>query len=245
MPEKDLRQPADFDPVSTAKQLLRSARAGSLATISPDKGHPLATLVSVATDFDGAPVILISGLSIHTQNLKADARCSLLLAQAGKGDPLAHPRLSVNARAGIVNSPRIRARFLARHPKAALYADFGDFNFWRLEPSTIHLNGGFARAHDGPAKDILTVLAGAETLLEAEAEAIEHMNSDHGEAVKLYATRLCKQAEANWKVTGIDPEGVDMAANERTARLNFDQPVATPMELRKALKQLADRARAL
>src|SRR5712691_4253869 len=86
------RPPADFDPVALAKALLRATRAGTLATLDRNTGHPFASLVNVATDADGSPVILTSRLSTHTANLEADGRCSLLLAETGKGDPLSHPR---------------------------------------------------------------------------------------------------------------------------------------------------------
>src|SRR5579859_5604131 len=85
----------DFDPKALAKTLLRATRGGSLATIDRNTGHPFASLVNVATDSDGSPVILISRLSTHTANLEADGRASVLLAATGKGDPLAHPRLTL------------------------------------------------------------------------------------------------------------------------------------------------------
>src|SRR6478735_12195164 len=89
------RPPADFDPVGLAKSLMRATRAGTLGTLDRNTGHPFASLVNVATDVDGAPVILTSRLSTHTANLEDDGRASILLAETGKGDPLAHPRLSV------------------------------------------------------------------------------------------------------------------------------------------------------
>src|SRR5512132_4374652 len=92
------RPPADFDPVVLAKALVRSVRAGTLGTIDRNTGHPFASLVNVATDVDGSPLILTSRLSTHTANLEADGRASVLLAETGKGDPLAHPRLTVLGR---------------------------------------------------------------------------------------------------------------------------------------------------
>src|SRR5262245_3616833 len=89
------RAPADFDPVGLAKTLLRTTRAGTLGTLDRNTGHPFASLVNVATDVDGSPVILTSRLSTHTANLEHDGRASILLAETGKGDPLAHPRVSV------------------------------------------------------------------------------------------------------------------------------------------------------
>src|SRR5205085_10419694 len=89
------KPPPDFNPVELGKSLLRGTRAGTLATLDRNTGHPFASLVTVATDIDGSPVILTSRLSTHTANLEADGRASVLLAQTGKGDPLAHPRLTV------------------------------------------------------------------------------------------------------------------------------------------------------
>jgi hypothetical protein len=178
------------------------------------------------------------------QNLERDPRCSILLAQGGKGDPLAHPRLTVVGEAARSAEPRVRERFLARHPKARLYAGFADFSFWRVTPQGGHLNGGFARAMSLTAGDLATELAGAEALLEAEAGAIEHMNEDHRDALVLYATRLAGAPAGDWRATGIDPEGVDLAAGDLTARAAFPRRVETPGDLRRVLKEMADSARA-
>src|SRR5258706_15959141 len=98
------RPPEDFNPIAVAKQLLRGTRAGALATLDRNTGHPFASLVNVATDTDGSPLILVSRLSTHTANIETDGRASILLAQTGKGDPLAHPRLTVLGR--LVQIPR-------------------------------------------------------------------------------------------------------------------------------------------
>src|SRR5690348_106410 len=124
-------QPADFSPRELAKSLLRVTRAGTLATLDRNTGHPFASLVNVATDADGSPLILVSSLATHTANLEVDGRASLLLAELGKGDALAHPRLTVLGTfrpvAGDgVDERRIRRRFLTRHPKSELYAGFAD-----------------------------------------------------------------------------------------------------------------------
>jgi heme iron utilization protein len=233
----------DFDGVAVAKDLLRTIRAGALATLDPS-GFPFASLVTVATDHDGGPLLLLSRLAHHTRHLEADARASLLLAQGGKGDPLAHPRLTVMGRVERTAEPRVRARFLARHPKAKLYADFADFSFWRLEPTGAHLNGGFARAMELTPEQLRTDLAGAEALLAAKDGAITHLNDDHREALALYATRLAGAPAGDWRATGLDPEGLDLAAGDLTARLPFPERIGDPIALRKLLKRLADQARA-
>jgi len=247
LPE-NARAPADFDPRAVAKDLLRTTRAGTLATIDRNTGHPFASLVNVATDSDGSPLILVSRLSTHTANLEADGRASVLLAASGKGDPLAHPRLTllgafVQVGRDDVREPRLRSRFLARHPKSELYAGFADFSFWKLDTVSAHLNGGFARAADLKASDVMTDVAGAEDLIDAEAGAVAHMNTDHAEAVQLYATKLLKAPDAAWRLTGIDPDGLDLAAGDVTLRLAFDRPVTTAQQLRKVVVDLAAKAR--
>lgn len=237
--------PDNFDATGLAKSLLRSVRVGALATLEPETGAPFASLVTIATDLDGSPLLLVSRLSAHTRHLDADPRASLLLAAAGKGDPLAHPRLTVTGRITIEPDPRARRRFLARHPKAALYVDFPDFSFRRMAVSGAHLNGGFARAAQLRPEEVLTDLAGAEALLEAEEGAVEHMNLDHAEALSLYATRLLGKAEAGWRATGIDPDGLDLGAGDLTARLAFDERITEPNALRRRLVELAVRARQL
>jgi putative heme iron utilization protein len=240
---RDVAQPS-YDAVGEAKRLLRSVRAGALATLA-ESGHPFASLVNAATDFDGSPLLLMSRLAAHTTNLERDARCSLLLSQSGKGDPLAHPRVTIIGRAERTNDERVRGRFLRRHPKSELYAGFADFSFWRVAVERAHLNGGFARAGDFAGDAVLTRLDGADALLAAEEGAIEHMNADHRDALALYATRLLGETDGPWRTTGIDPEGMDLAAGDRTARLLFDKPVRTAGELRTMLVQFATHVRSL
>ena len=139
---------APFDPVAEGRKLLHGSPYGALATRDRASGHPYASLVAVAPDADGAPLILISTLALHTMNLMADPVCSLLLADIGEGDPSAHPRLSLMAEARKVDAGAVRARYLAAQPEAALYADFADFSFWRLEPRGGHLVAGFGRIVD-------------------------------------------------------------------------------------------------
>src|SRR5262249_6721567 len=156
-----------------------------------------------------------------TANLETDGRASVLMASTGKGDPLAHPRLTVIGafRPLARDDPeeaRVRRRFLARHPKADLYAGFTDFSFWRLGVVSAHLNAGFARAADLKAADVMTDLAGAENLIESEEGAVAHMNDDHADAVRLYATKLLGAEDGAWRLTGLDPEGLDLALGETT-----------------------------
>jgi len=248
LPE-NARPPEDFNPVAVAKVLLRATRSGALSTLDRNTGHPFASLVNIATDVDGSPLIYVSRLSTHTANLEADPRASVLLASTGKGDPLAHPRLTALGTFSRIarddpEDGRLRRRYLSRHPKAQLYAELPDFCFWRLTVVSAHLNGGFARAADLKAADIITDLTGAEEMIEIEQGAVQHMNADHADAVRLYATKLLGEPDGAWQVTGVDPDGLDLALGDRTARMAFAERVVNGLVLRKTLVECGARARA-
>lgn len=245
---KDPFLPVDGEARGLAKTLMRTVRSGALATNDADGGIPFASLVQVGTDLDGSPVILTSQLSVHTRLLEADPRCSLLLSSLGKGDPLAHPRLTLMATAHRLEregdaARHIRRRYLLQHPKAELYVDFPDFAFWRLEVISGSLNGGFGRAYRMAKEDLLADLSGFFDFYDFEADAVAHMNEDHADAVALYASRLCGAREGAWRLIGIDPEGVQMALGDEILRLTFPRALAGPHEVRPMLIRLANDAR--
>jgi putative heme iron utilization protein len=247
-PLPDPTLPVDAEARRLAKRLLRTARSGALATFDAQSGMPFASLVATATDMDGSPILLTSALSAHTQLLEAEPRCSLLVSAIGKGDPLAHPRLTLLARARRLprehpETGRVARRYLAHHPKSALYMDFPDFGLWRLDIMSASLNGGFGRAYRMQPDDILSNMAGLDALAAIEAEAIAHMNEDHAEAVSLYATRLCAAEPGDWTLIAIDPEGLQLAAGDRIVRLEFPEPLRTADALRPTLIALARTAR--
>lgn len=229
-------------PASVSVQLIRTALKAALAT--SDAGHPYASLVLVATEPDGAPILLISKLAQHTRNLEADARGSLLFdGTHDADDPLSGARVSVRGRLRRAGEPGQLRRFLARHPSAQGYAAFPDFSTYRMEMETAHYIGGFGRIVDVPSRDLVLDLKGAESLLEAEADIIAHMNADHADANRLYATRLSGETEGDWRMSGIDPAGFDLVCGARAVRVLFDQRVTGPQEARLALVALVKRAR--
>lgn len=246
--KEDPTLPVDDEARRLARRLMRTARSGTLATNDHGSGTPFASLVSVATDLDGSPLILTSQLSVHTRLLEADPRCSLLLSAVGKGDPLAHPRLTLIATAQRLEraseeTRQVRRRYLTQHPKAALYADFPDFSFWRLDVSSASLNGGFGRAYRMTREDLTLDMTGFENFYDFEAEALAHMNDDHKEAVGLYATKLCGAREGAWKLIGIDPEGVQLGLGDEILRLPFPKPLTNSGDLRSTLVAMAQQAR--
>ena len=231
-------------PGAAARRLMRSPRTAALATSMAEGGWPYASLVLAAADHDGTPVLLLSRLAEHTRNLEADARASLLFdAVDGLERPLTGARATVLGRAERTVEPRLRARFLARHPDAAGYADFGDFSFFRLKVESAHLVAGFGRIHWVERADVIYDGEWA-GLAEREADIVAHMNGEHADAVQLYAAKLCGREGGGWRMTGCDPEGFDLARGADTLRLDFERPAADAEAARAELVRLVGRARA-
>jgi heme iron utilization protein len=236
---------AEPTPQDAARDLVRGALKAALATLDRNTGHPYASLVTIATDPDGTPLFLISKLALHTQNLAADGRASVMVdGTSPAGDPLAGGRVTLIGRAEITQSPTARPRFLARHPHAAMYADFPDFAFFRLNVERAHFIGGFGRIVDLSRADILVDLGDAEALVAAEADIIAHMNEDHADAVRLYATRLAGSRDGEWRMIGIDPLGFDIMFDGEARRIAFASRVTSSDAARKELVRLVDVARA-
>jgi heme iron utilization protein len=239
---------ADFDAAKLARSLLRRSRQGALATLMAGSGAPYCSLVNVASHPDGSPILLISRLAVHTRNILADPRVSLMLDERAGGDPLEGSRIMLAGRAEQAAGDDVtilRRRYLNAHPSAEAFVDFADFSFFRIRPSGTHLVAGFGRIVDLEPEQFLTDISDAGAVLEAEQSAIDHMNADHRDATSLYATRLLGAEAADWRCTGCDPDGIDLQAGGKTLRLDFPQPVTGPGELRKMLVRLADEARAM
>jgi hypothetical protein len=237
----------DFNPSRLAKSLIRRNRQGALATLMAGTGDPYCSLVNVASHPDGSPILLISRLAVHTKNLLADDRVSLMLDERAPGDPLEGARIMVAGRAVEADDDDralLRQRYLAAHPSAEAFVDFKDFSFFRIHPSGAHLVAGFGRIIDLKPEQFLTEVGDAASLLEAEPGAVKHMNEDHREATNLYATKLLGAEAADWRCIGCDPEGLDMQAGTAALRLEFPTRVTTAGDLRKMLVRLAEQARA-
>ena len=237
------------DPGAAARRLMRSCDHVALA--SSLAGHPYVSLVASACEIDASPLLLLSDLAQHTRNLLADPRVSLLFDGTGdEPDRLAGPRLTLLGEARRVDDPagaaQGAARFTARHPASAGYAGFADFHLYRVEIARGHLIAGFGRIAWIEAED-LRFREAATALAEAEADIIAHMNTDHADAIGLYAERLLGRRGAGWRMTGIDPEGIDLRREGETARLDFalnsHAPVLTPAAARRTLVALVDAAR--
>jgi len=233
----------DFDPVAAAKKLLREGRSGALATLIPGSGDPYCSLVNIATAADGAPLLLISRLAVHTKNVLADPRVSLMIDERKPGDPLQGARVMLMGTAAASDDPGVRRRYLDRQPGAEMFAGFADFAFYRMTLKAVHLVAGFGRIVDLAPREVLTETGDAAELLAAEPAIIAHMNGDHADAVRLYATKLLGAPDGNWRCVGCDPEGLELQLERTALRLAFPQRVRAPDALRHMLKQMAEDAR--
>ena len=156
----DLIRPTDDEARALARDLIDAARFGALGVAEAETGLPLVARVAVGTSPGGQPLSLVSDLAHHTRALQANPACSLLLGEPGsKGDPLTHPRLTLQATArflrhGEGGHAEMAAHYLRGHPKAKLYIGFADFSFALFEVTKAYLNGGFGKAFVLTAEDL-------------------------------------------------------------------------------------------
>lgn len=153
-------RPTDDDARALAWSLIDAARFAALAVLDPTSGAPVVTRIALVPGPDGVPLSLISTLSTHTTALAANSACSLLIGEPGaKGDPLTHPRLTLQATAEAADKAALRDHYLSLYPKAQLYFDFTDFQLTRFVPSGAFLNGGFGKAFHLSASDLQSISA--------------------------------------------------------------------------------------
>jgi putative heme iron utilization protein len=225
----------------TARRLMRALVRASLATAAAE-GWPYASLVLVAVDHDASPLLLLSDLAEHSKNIARDRRVSLLFdGTGGRDDPLTGPRVTVLGELATTDDHRLFSRFTERHPSAAAYAGFADFHLYRLAVQRAHLVAGFGRIEAIAGEALIYPASSA--LTAAEAEILRHMAADHADAVNLYANRILGFPGDDWRLTGIDPEGIDLRRGGRVERLDFEASVSDASAARAALVRLANLAR--
>ncbi len=228
----------DDSPAWASRKLLRAARGGTLATAL--HGQPFATLVTPAVSADLSVLLLLSDLSEHTRHLRAEPRCSVLVAGAPvAANPQTAPRVTVTGLAGVDDDPELKARFLAVHPYAALYADFGDFHLWRIRPAGALFVGGFARAARVKGAELLPDPAAVAAIGAAAGDIIGHCNADHPDAMAAIAG-----GGGDWRMVTVDVDGCDLAQGEMVRRVAWSAPVGDPGGVRAELVRLARLARA-
>ena len=224
----------DDAPAREARRLLRSARVGTLATAQA--GQPHASLVTPACAPDLSVLILISELSPHTRQLRADGRCGLLVAgPPTEPNPQTAPRLGLTGTARPEPDPALKARWLAVHPYAALYAGFGDFSLWRVALSAGQFVGGFARAARLTAADLAPDAGAVARVGAAEQDILRHCNGSHADAMALLG--------GGWRMVACDVDGCDLAHGDTVRRVAWASPANDADDVRRELVRIAHAAR--
>jgi heme iron utilization protein len=230
-------------PAWIARTLLRAARSGTLATATG--GQPFASLVTPAVADDGAVLMLLSGLSVHTHHLMAEPRCSVMVVgPAAEANPQTAPRVTITGVAMRDPDPALKARWLAVHPYAALYADFADFALWRVAPQAGLLVSGFARASRLRRADLAPPAAATAAIAAAASGIIGHCNEAHPDAlVAIAQANGGGEDKEGWRMVGVDVDGCDLGQGTRTLRVAWSGPASDAMEVRTELVRLAREAR--
>jgi putative heme iron utilization protein len=251
-PPPDADRPPVPEPTfaERARTLAAQVGAGTLATLSrKHPGHPFASLMPYALDGDGQPLLLISTMAVHTQNLATDPRASLLLTQPDvSGEPLAGGRVTLmgEARAlGGDETAAARGAYLARHRMAESWVDFGDFAFWRLEVLDVYFVGGFAAMGWVDAAEYRA--ARPDPLADVAAGIVEHMNRDHPDVLPLYANFFAGVQSDEASMTSVDRLGFKLRLRRGprrwSARVPFPREVTTAAEARAMLIEMLGQAR--
>lgn len=227
-----------------ARTLAHLGRTGTLATVSrKHPGHPFASVMPYALDERGRPLMLISSMAMHTQNLVADARASLLVAQPTAGDPLAAGRLTLMGEARALPTAEIdgaRAAYLARQANASYWVDFDDFGFWRLEPADLYFVGGFGAMDWVSAADYMA--AEPDPLADVSESILQHMNEDHAGALLDYLRGRGGEPPDEATMVAVDRLGfkVRLRTGERVhgIRVPFPGEVTTAGQCREAFIEM-------
>lgn len=229
-----------IDAIRVARTLVRTNRVTTLATLDPG-GHPYSTVTNLIVEADGTPVVFMSGLAVHARNVAADPRVSVTLADI-RTDVMTSPRLTLSGHAEQVPADEtadLKVRYVERFPKSKLYLGLPDALFYRIRVEAVQLNGGPGRnANAVTPADLLTDLEPAGALM-ADAPALIVSLNDGDLAARLAAAAGARQS-GRWRVSAIDPDGIDLSTSSDLARIWFTNAVTTPNDFDSALAGLLE-----
>jgi putative heme iron utilization protein len=238
--EIDVTAARPFEAIKVSRELLHTSQTVALGTTDPTSGYPYTTVTNLAVEPDGTPLFFTANLTIHARNIEADNRISLTVAPFGKGDVLTLPRLTVVGRALRIGENELelaKSRYLSRYPKAKLYLSIPDVIMYRMVIEGVQINGGPSRnANNMVAGDIYTDWTGAEDLATSQEALIQSLNAQADVIQKL--TKLTDVKGENWRVTLIDPDGVNLSSAKDLARFWFERRITSAAALEEALKRL-------
>jgi heme iron utilization protein len=233
-----------------ARTLIHVNRIGSLSTVSRKQpGFPFGSVMPYGLDERGRPIFLISTMAMHTQNLRADPRASLLVTQAdGDGDPLGASRVTLIGNVQTIPDDEVAAArelYLQRYANSKYWVDFDDFSFYRMHVIDVYYVGGFGVMGWVQASDYDN--AQPDPLADVAAGIIEHMNADHKDALVLLAKTCAGVESEGAAMTSVDRLGFQVrlktAEGLRGIRIGFLREVANANEARKVLVEMVQKAR--
>ncbi len=225
------------------RQILRAHRYGVLCTLSKKfNGHPFGSITPYLVDHDGSLLILISSLAEHTKNIQYDPRVSLVTHSKSDAGIQSQGRVTVMGEAQLISDGKheIGARYLRYFPEAQGYLTLGDFSFCRIVPQTLRYIGGFGKIHWVSA---VSCLVPPYPLIEQEDDVIAHMNSDHRDTMHRYCHHFHQCETLNVEMLGIDCDGFDVRADDKTLRFSFAEMALDARQARHALVEMAQRVR--
>ncbi|MEE2746414.1 MAG: DUF2470 domain-containing protein [Pseudomonadota bacterium] len=230
------------------RNLCRCAIKATLCTTNSDRnkyaGWPTGSLVTIATAWNGSPILLLSDLSAHTKNILMDDRASLLIEDDKRlVNPQRSRRVNLIGKIKRLKDKKFSYRFLARHPEANLYSRFSDFNFFTMDVKDCQYIAGFAQAFEVNAKNIVLQNKDWKEVAVAEQNILEHMNTDHKDSLTLYGNKLLGKRGKYWQLIGIDPDGIELRCGTSLHRLEFRKRVTNATACRAALISLSKEAR--
>ena len=245
--QPQLPEPSYAERVRT---LISLAPVATLSTLSrKHPGFPFGSLMPFALDQSGRPIFLISNMAMHTQNLKADPRCSLFIGPASAdGDPLGASRATLIGHAEPVPETdvvSIRETYLSRHENSRYWVDFSDFSFFLLEPIDLYYVGGFGVMGWVEAADYK--LAAPDPLAESAPNILAHMNADHVDSMILLARTHAGLEASEATMTSVDRLGftLRLKTNDgmKGTRINFFHEVSNSQQTRQVLVEMVRKAR--
>jgi putative heme iron utilization protein len=227
------------DSVALANALWSSSRHGVIGTYSlAQPGYPFGSVVPFVLDRSGLPLMLLSPLSQHTKNIDADPRCSLTLMEPGDGDVQQRARLSALGDVERIDAGDNAARYFRYFPHTRSYHGELGFVFYRFSPVRMHWNGGFATAR---WLGIDRVVEANPLDADTESRIVEHMNADHGDALRRYLGIDPSSNADDVEMLGIDARGIDLRQGEELTRVALPRPIKTPDEARQVLVEMAQK----
>ena len=233
-----------------ARTLVYLGRIGSLSTVSRKQpGFPFGSVMPYGLDAQGRPIFLISTMAMHTQNLQADPRASLLVTQAdGDGDPLGASRVTLIGNVLTIPQSEIadaRTLYLERYANSKYWVDFEDFSFYRMNVVDVYYVGGFGVM--GWVKTSDYDQAQPDPLADVAGGIIEHMNADHKDALILLSRTSAGIESQEAAMISVDRLGfqVRLKTTEgmRGTRIAFLREVRNAMEARTVLVEMVQQAR--